>query len=308
MVSMQVSAQSAPQYSLQMMDRYSFNPAFAGMESSLSVTGDYRSQWVGIAGNPVQNYVSAHMPLYIWKGAVGMSVQHESIGAQKVLNATVSYNYVLETRMGLFSAGIAAGMTQQSLDGSLLRTPEGDYEGPTILHNDPILPGTIVHGIAPLFSAGIYFAGDRFEGGVAVSGYTPGLVALDEVYIKDRAVVNFFAEYFIESFQDIKVYPTLFVQSDLIQTQTSVAIRAEYKDFMTFGAGLRGYSGNTLDALAIFGGLRLSENMQLLYAYDLSLSALSKATEGSHEMMLRYNLNKVIGAGLSPPVIYSPRF
>ncbi len=248
------------------------------------------------------------MPLYIWKGAVGMALQHESIGAQKLLSATVSYNYVQETNLGLFSAGLAVGITQQSLDGSLLRTPDGEYEGPTIIHNDPILPETVVHGIAPLLSAGVYYAGDNFEAGIAVNGYTPGTVKLEEVQIRDRAVVNVFAEYFIESFQDFKLYPTIFVQSDLVQTQTNVAIRLEYRDFMTFGTGLRGYNGNTLDAVAIFGGLKLSENTQLLYAYDLSLSALSKATEGSHELMLRYNLNKVIGAGLPPPVIYSPRF
>jgi len=56
------------------------------------------------------------------------------------------------------------------------------------------------------------------------------------------------------------------------------------------------------------GGLRISERMHLYYGYDLSLSALRGATEGSHELMLRYNLNKVIGAGLAPPVIFSPRY
>ena len=302
------TGQSIPQYSLHMMDRYQFNPAFAGMESSLSISGNYRSQWLGIAGNPVQKYVNAHMPFYLWNGALGIAVQHESIGVQKLLNATVSYNYVLETDLGLFSAGIAAGVTQQSLDGSLLRTPDGEYEGPTILHNDPLLPNTIVHGIAPLFHAGVYYAGDYFEAGISVMGYTPGNVRLDEVQIRDRAAFTVFAEYFIESIPDISLYPTVFIESDLVQTQASIAVRTEYKDFMTLGVGVRGYSSNTLDAVVLIGGLRLSENMRLLYAYDLSLSALSKVTEGSHELMLRYNLNRVIGAGLPPPVIYSPRF
>lgn len=307
-MSLDCTGQSGPHYSLHMLDRYQFNPAFGGMESSLSITGNYRSQWTGIAGNPEQKYVSAHMPFYLWKGALGMAVQHESIGVQKILSATISYNYVLETNIGLFSAGFAAGITQQSLDGSLLQTPEGEYEGPTILHNDPILPTTLVNGIAPLFHAGVYYAGDYFEGGLAVSGYTPGNIRLENFEIRDRAVINFFGEYFIEPWTDISLYPTVYITSDLVQTQTNVAIRAEYKDFLTLGTGVRGYNGNTLDAVMIFGGLRVSDHMHLYYAYDLSLSALSKVTEGSHELMLRYNLNKVIGAGLPPPVIYSPRF
>ena len=300
--------QNTPHYSLHMMDRYQLNPAYAGMESSLSITGNYRSQWLGIAGNPVQKYVNAHMPFYLWKGALGMSVRHESIGAQKLLNATLSYNYVFETGIGLFSAGFAAGITQQSLDGSQLRTPDGEYEGPTIIHNDPLLPTTVVHGIAPVFHAGIYYGGDHFEAGISMTEYTPGNVKLEEVEIQDRAVYNLFAEYFIQPDPDFGLYPSVLIVSDLTQLQTSVAVRTVYRDFLTFGAGLRGYSGNTLDAVLLFGGLRISENMQLYYAYDLSLSVLSKVTEGSHELMLRYNLNKVIGAGLPPPVIYSPRF
>jgi type IX secretion system PorP/SprF family membrane protein len=215
---------------------------------------------------------------------------------------------VLETELGLFSIGVAAGITQQSLDGNLLRTPDGDYEGPTILHNDPILPNTVVHGFAPLFHAGIYYAGGYFEAGVAVQGYTPGNIRLDNIEIKDRAAVNMFAEYFIDASPEFALYPAIFMISDLTQTQVSLAVRGEYKEFMTMGVGLRGYSGNTLDAVTIFGGLRVSENLRLIYAYDLALSALRQSTEGSHELMLRYNLNKVIGAGLPPPVIYSPRF
>jgi hypothetical protein len=29
---------------------------------------------------------------------------------------------------------------------------------------------------------------------------------------------------------------------------------------------------------------------------------------GSHELMLRYSLNKPVGRGTLPPVIYNPRF
>ena len=303
-----VSAQSVPHSTLHMIDRYAVNPAFAGLESSLSVTADYRTQWVGLPGNPVQKYLNAHLPFYLWKGALGMEVYHESIGAQKALHATLSYNYVLETSIGLFSAGLGAGLTQQSLDGSILRAPDGEYEGPTIIHHDPVLPNGVVSGIAPLFRAGVYFAGDRFEAGIGVENYTPGTIKLDGVEIRDRAAVNVFAEYFIESLRDINLYPTVFLMSDLVRTQINIALRAEYRDFLIFGAGVRGYSGSTLDALELIGGLRLSDHLHVYYSYDLTLSALNAGTEGSHEVMLRYNLGKVIGAGLPPPIIYSPRF
>jgi type IX secretion system PorP/SprF family membrane protein len=182
-----VVAQSQPQYSLHMLDRYQFNPAFAGMESSLSVTANYRAQWLGISGNPEQRYINMHLPFYLWKGALGMSLQHESIGAQKILNATVSYNYVTEIKFGLLSVGISGGVSQQTLDGTVLRAPDGEYEGPTILHNDPILPNTVVHGLAPLVQAGVYFAGVMFEAGVAFTGSSPGHVRRAVSRLGDRA-------------------------------------------------------------------------------------------------------------------------
>ncbi len=301
-------AQSSPHFSLHMIDRYAFNPAFAGLEASLSITGNYRTQWLGIAGNPVQQYVSAHMPFYLWQGAIGMAFHHESIGARKQLSGTVSYNYVMETYAGLLSVGLSAGFIQQTLDGSLLRTPDGDYEGPVITHHDPILPNGTVQGIAPLFHAGVYFAGDLFEGGLSVMDLQPSAIRLDGVHVRNRTSVILFGEYFIENLGPLRFYPSLYVQTDLVQLQPSIAVRAEYESFITAGAGLRGYNANTLDAVLLFGGIRISEHLRLYYAYDLTLSSLRRGTEGSHEVMLRYNMRRIVGAGLRPPVIYSPRY
>ena len=59
--------------------------------------------------------------------------------------------------------------------------------------------------------------------------------------------------------------------------------------------------------LAVIGGFKLSENISFVYAYDLSLSKLKNFNNGSHEVMIRYNLNKPIGKGVPPPIIYNPR-
>jgi hypothetical protein len=93
-----------------------------------------------------------------------------------------------------------------------------------------------------------------------------------------------------------------------VQTQIEGSVRIVYDDFVTGGLSVRGYSQNTLDALVIFGGLKLSDHLTIAYAYDLTLSALNQASSGTHEVMLKYNLNRIIGAGLPPRVIYNPRF
>ena len=301
-------AQQTGLYSLYMMDRYAFNPAYGGLDASLSINAGYRTQWVDLPGNPVQQHVNAHMPLYLLNGAVGASLSRESIGAESTFRGQLSYNYVYEHELGIFTAGLAVGVIQKSLDGAALRAPGGDYEGPTIIHNDPNLPVSMVRGMRPLISAGVYYAGTTFEAGVSVTDYTGGDIDVDGIRFKGRSTVHAFGEYYIDALPELDLYPTLIVRSDLVQTQVEVSVRAVYDGFLTGGAGLRGYNANSIDAVVLFAGLRLSDHLSMAYGFDMTISALSQATRGSHELVLKYNLNKIIGAGLPPPVIYSPRF
>ena len=303
-----VSAQQVAQYSLYMLDRYQFNPAYAGMDASLSVNAAYRTQWVDLPGNPVQEHVNAHMPLYLLNGAIGIMLSHESIGVENTVRGSLSYNYVHQSNLGLFSLGMSAGIIQKSLDGALLRAPDGEYEGPTIIHNDPNLPTTLVRGIRPLVSAGVYFVGKTFEAGISVVDYSFGAINADGIQFSGKPGFVMFGEYYIENIPEFGIYPTFLVRSDLSQTQVEVAVRGVYDNFLTAGIGFRGYHANSLDAVILFAGLKLSEHLNMTYGFDLTVSALNQATRGTHEIVFKYNLNKIIGAGLPPPVIYSPRF
>jgi len=304
----QAMGQYAPQYSLYMLNRYQFNPAFAGMESSLSINGSYRAQWVDLPGNPVQQNLNAHMPVYVLHGALGISIDHETIGAEETLKARISYNYVKETKVGLFSAGLGVGFHQKSLDGAALRAPDGEYEGAIIIHNDGSLPTALVRGTSPDVSIGVYYAGNFFEAGFGLTDWTIGDINMQGATFRGKPAVNFFGEYFIESIPQINIYPTILVRSDFTQVQFEGGVRGEYDDFLMLGLGFRGYSGNTIDALTVFMGLKISEHVRIAYGFDITLSALNQVSSGSHELVVRYNLNKIIGMGLPPPAVYSPRF
>lgn len=301
-------SQQTPLFTLHMTDKYQFNPAFAGLEGSLSISGVYRSQWNGLPGSPVQQHLDAHMPLYILNGAGGISFDSERIGAERTIRARLSYNYVYQTAYGLLSVGAAAGFLQKSLDGTILRAPEGDYEGSLIIHNDANLPEGMSNGITGDFSFGVYFAGDYLEAGVAVNNIPSGQINLDGATYKGKPVVNAYGEYLVPVTEQIDLYPSVYVQTDFNQFQSEIAARVVYGGFLTLGAGLRGYNTNSFDAVSLLLGLRVSDHVDLAYAYDITLSSLAQVSSGSHEVVIRYNLRKSIGAGLPPPVIYSPRF
>ncbi|HZV68242.1 MAG TPA: PorP/SprF family type IX secretion system membrane protein [Saprospiraceae bacterium] len=300
--------QHGMQSSLNMFDRYAFNPAFGGMESSLAANLQYRTQWAGIPGNPETYMVNAHMPFYLWQGAVGLELFKESIGAENQNAFLVSYNYIRETPIGLFSLGLRAGISQKSLDGTKLRAPGGFYEGTIIDHQDINLPNGAVSGISPLVETGLYFAGDYFETGLSMTGYYPGGISLgDGIHYNPRTGFNFFGEYFIETFDQISLYPVVFIKTDLVETQAELSVRAEWESIATAGIGYRGFGNDNLDALILSAGVRLSSKFYLHYAYDIGLSRLNSAHQGTHELLIRYNLGKMIGAGLPPRTIYNPR-
>lgn len=303
-----VAAQHGAQSSLYMHDRYAFNPAFGGMESSLAAGLQYRSQWAGLPGNPESRMINAHMPFYLWQGALGLQLLNETLGAESHTGISISYNYINETTVGLWSFGLRGGLLQKKLDGTKLQTPEGSYEGSLIDHQDIELPNGAVNGISPLVEGGIYFAGDYFESGLSLTGYYPAGISLDdEIHYSPKPTFHFFGEYFFESFDQVSIYPVIYVKSDLVETQAEVAVRAEWENIITAGVGYRGFGANNIDALLLSAGIRLSPKFYLHYGYDIGLSSLHSSHQGSHELMIRYNLGKMIGAGLPPRTIYNPR-
>ena len=300
--------QHGMQNSLYMHERYAFNPAFGGMERSLAAGLLYRSQWAGLEGNPESRMINVHMPFYLWQGALGFQLVNETIGAEKQTGVLMSYNYIYESEVGLISTGLRAGIYQNSLDGTKLRTPDGTYEGSIIDHQDVTLPNAQISGISPVLEAGVYFAGDYFEAGLSMTGFFPAGITLgDNLNFSPKPGFHFFGEYFIESFDQVTIYPVVYVKSDLVQSQAELSVRADWQDLVTAGVGYRGFGKNSRDAMILSAGVRLSQKFYLHYAYDIGLSSLKTTHEGTHELLIRYNLGKRIGAGLPPRIIYNPR-
>jgi hypothetical protein len=108
--------------------------------------------------------------------------------------------------------------------------------------------------------------------------------------------------------KSISIEPSVFLKSDLIQTQIEFSTLVNYNDNIFGGVSIRGYNSNSIDAVVILAGYKLSERVTLAYSYDLTLSGLKHVSNGSHEVLINYNLNRPIGKGILPKIIYNPRF
>ncbi len=302
--------QESSQYTLYMGQKYALNLAYAGLESSLSITGAVRSQWQELPGAPNTKIIQAQMPLYYLNGAGGIKIEQENFGAEKTIRGLVSYNYVYQSQIGLFSGGLGIGFVQKSLDGTLLKTPQGKYEGTIFQHNDPSIFENVLSGITPQLSAGLYFAQDRFEVGISLENFhSPRLKfnrSTAEYGLKPR--LNLYSEYRIDLLESLALTPSLLIKSNLSRFQLDISAMAEINGKVFGGLGFRGYSSKTFDAINILTGLKINANMKVFYGFDITLSGINSAQQGTHEFMLNYNLHKAIGAVEREPIIFNPRY
>ena len=81
-----------------------------------------------------------------------------------------------------------------------------------------------------------------------------------------------------------ELQPSFLVKSDFNMFTAEVSARARYNKFLSFGVGYR-----WKDAVTVMAGAEF-KNFFLGYAYDYPVSAIGKASSGSHEIIAGYQL------------------
>lgn len=309
----QLSAEAYSQQGLQfsqfMYNPMAANPAAAGTADAFRAVGLHRSQWVGFAGAPVYQTIVADLPIYAAGSGAGLMIVNDRIGVENNFAVYGSYAYHIKTGRGVLSAGVQAGWMQKVLDGTLLTTPGGLYEQGVVDHNDNVIPGQKITASSPDFGLGLmYLYGDWMVGLSATHILAPAFryTAGVESDIRYNRHLNLIAGWNRTLAPDWTISPSLHVKSDFVKMQAEVAVIATYNDFVSLGAGFRGYSGESRDAVIGILGLRVSSNLFVGYSFDYGISALQNVHNGTHEIHLRFL------SPMAPPrkgkIINNPRF
>ncbi len=300
-------AQQPGQYSMYMIDPVRWNPAYAGMEESLHITGTFRRQWSGLEGAPTSQRITAHLPLEFLRSGFGIQAENDELGARQLQSFRFDYNFRLPLGGGILAIGGNASLAQLTLNGNELRTPEGDYPENIIIHNDALLPDAPIQASVTSFGVGMYFRSETVEIGLSVDNLQEPTAEFDLISWQLLRAIYGGARLNLPIGSNLLVQPSVWARTDAIETQTDFSILLQYNDNIFGGASFRGYSQNTADAVALIAGFNLSPKLRLAYAYDVPLSQLRSVHNGSHEISVSYNLRTRIGAGVPPPIIYHPR-
>ena len=299
-------AQQKPQFSQFMLNKYYENPAYGGMERSLSIFATYRDQFSEFVGHPSTFYCGADMPFYIWNGAIGFSLYNQKTGLLSHTNLKISYNHVVNTQMGFLSFGGRIGLDNVSINGNGIITPDGDYTG-GINHNDPNLDISPYKGYGLCWEIGTYFYGNHIESGIVISELPSHAFSLgDGRYNKSWSSSGFF-QYKYSWSENLQILPSVLLKADQAVLQVDAGVLTRINNNLVLGSTIRGYGSTSLDALSFIVGTNIGKKYNISYSYDFGLSKLRSVHQGSHEIMLSYNLQKLIGIGLPPKIIYNPR-
>lgn len=310
-------AQQLPQLSQNYHNPFFLNPAYANHPSAATLAAVVRTQWLGLPNNPLlQNVntqvVAAQLPMPAWHTHIGLTLANDNIGAIRNTTATLAaaYQQSLGTQKTL-SIGIAAQMVNGSLNGSKLRSPEGNYENGLLDHQDAYIPQEVTTNTAFDGGIGIRFQTPKLDVGIALNKLLGS--TLDYTFDTGSATQTFKryyqanAAYRLELNHRIALTPTIWFKTDLVAYQIDSHLLVDIDQIYKAGIGVRGFSARSLDAIVAMVGMQINPKFRVAYSYDYHLTLLRRVQTGSHEISLLYALPNLLPTQKGKKT-YSPRF
>jgi type IX secretion system PorP/SprF family membrane protein len=285
-------AQTEPQFTQYMYNKYLFNPAYAGSTDGIDISALYRNQYVGLTTRPIATEgFNVNAPIASASSGIGITAINDNIGYQRSTYAALNYDYRKNFSWGKMGVGIAAGIIESSLNGAELQAPQGSYSQGVVDHNDPNLPNTLQNGIAPDLSAGIYFNNDHYFASAAINHIALASAKINtpagSVDLNFARNISLMGGYDITLGKKLSFMPSAMIETDLKQVQANVSGTFTIIDNILAGIAFRGYNKNTIDALSLIFGFRY-RGLQFVYSYDANLSYLTNFNSGSHELSVNY--------------------
>lgn len=279
-----------------------YNPATAGSTEWLRINAAGRLQWAGIENAPKGFVITADSPLPVAAGKLGagINLQRETIGLfiNLAVNAQVAYR--LKAGPGMLGIGFSAGYFNQQFRGSEVVLPDdggGNGSDDTGADGggsgDSTFPQQDVAGSAVDLGAGLWYSTKSFYAGAACMHLLQPRIRLELKGTEGSAASLYESQigrmaYFTAGGNIrlgkslIKVQPSVLALTDFNIFSCAATLRASYNDFLSAGVGYR-----WKDAVSLMLGAQY-KGFSIGYSYDIPVSAIAKASSGSHEIALGY--------------------
>jgi type IX secretion system PorP/SprF family membrane protein len=288
LIPLSLAGQLTPVTSQYVLNPLSINPAYAGNRGALNIAAFYRRQWAGIPGAPETITLAADAPFLDSKLGLGFSITNDKIGVTKETHFLTNYSYKINMNKGSLSLGLGAGLITTNTSWSdLVVLDPGDEN---FLTNSRVF-------VVPDFTFGVYYSNRNYFAGLSI----PKLLGYKFNYDKNKYTLmvkpgnyNYLlnAGYVYTLNQKIKLFPsTLITISPGEKLLVDLNAYVSLNDRIWAGASYR--NGRSIGALCQFA---VNNQFRIAYTYDFDFGTLGQYSNGSHEIMLRYEFHYKVNA------------
>lgn len=268
------------------------NPAFAGSARCPRIAMNYRNQWPSLSGTYVTTSASYDQHVDGIYGGLGLLVTNDKAGEGTLNTTTISgiYSYQVKiSRTFSIRAGVQATYFQKSLDWNKLTF--GDMIDPRrgfVYQTGDVPRGGTVGNVD--FSAGILGFSEFFFAGFAVHHLTEPNESLItgnspmpmKITGHAGAVIPLSNSKY--SSNDSKISPNILYRSQGTFQQLNMGL------YLQKGPLCGGVWYRNKDSFIALVGINTA-NVKIGYSYDVTVSKLTNASGGSHEISFMVNFN-----------------
>jgi len=259
------------------------NPAFSGFRDAISLSSLYRSALYGELG-PQDMQLNVHTPVGNSKVALGGVVAYSiTPPGQNLVSVMTTYAYRIYLGSGRLSFGLSAGMygVKNDLTSVEVRDP-----------GDPAFPSDIYQRWFPNFGTGVLYYTDQFFVGLSV----PELLSIPRAD-QSFGAVNFdqyryilTGAYLFDFGTSLRLKPSVMIDYNQAFTSFKASLNAGFMDSRVFVGGAYSHPNFAIALL----NFQVNPQWMIGYAYTINVGPMRDYLDGSHEIVLRWELRPVI--------------
>jgi type IX secretion system PorP/SprF family membrane protein len=288
-----------------MFNKLALNPAFAGNDDALCLTGIVREHWMGFPGAGKMQSISANFPrLARDRVGVGLNLSRNTLGVQEKLTVEGIYAYRFPFGDGEFSMGISVSGRHYSTDFS---DPDLNLIHP--FYDDAAIEDGVYNKSVFNAGFGLYYNTNRFYLGAGIPRLIRADIDFSESLVNSIEVrhLYFMGGVAMDVSDRLAFMPQVLIKLAEnsprdVDYNLGVQLDSKYYAAFTFREG--GSSSDIGESIDLLVGLQLNKQFFMGLAYDITLSPIRKYENGSIELLLQY----CYGKKEKPIYRISPRF
>jgi len=299
-----LQAQQEEQYTMFMLNKLEYNPAYAGVDAPVTINAMTRNQWIGFEGAPSTQKINADFTLSHERVGMGFSLSHTKIGISNNLRFAANYAYRVQINEGYLGFGLNASLKYWNTNYRDKRLFSS-----TDISMDSSIPTEVESSFSPNFGIGIYYKSNKFYFGASL----PNMLNIHQTTIGDKRIPLDNHHYYLMSGYQIKLNDLFFLTPQVLLKyvkgapfDADINLMTTYDNKYKLGLGYR-LGGNILkgygESADIMVGLPVSKVLFFGLSYDMSMSKLKNYNNGSIEAIIQYRISKK-----SPVTSINPRF